>query len=196
MWLKPVNSSNMGRIGYAIILDAARTFGRNHRSRSFSQLTSLPAGTDGAEPRYSCQATRLLDAAAPLPRWDLRQFVFDVVTRNRSIGNAVRVLSLAPLGWLLRNLPFGYRVVRFVYDRINRWLTGRESPFIIPKLPPGSLTATSRCSHPRPGELVRVKSKSEIEETLDANEKNRGLSFDPRDDPLLREGIQGSRPGL
>ena len=100
------------------------------------ECTHLPAGADHQGPRYSCQATRLLDATEPLPRWDLRQYVYDVVTRNHSLGKAARALALAPLGWLLRKVPYGYRVARFLYDRMHRLLTGRESPIVTGKLAP------------------------------------------------------------
>jgi hypothetical protein len=132
---------------------------------------------DHQRPRYSCQATRLLEATETLPRWDLRQYVYDVVSGNQSLGRAFRVLALAPLGWLLRKIPYGYRVVRFLYDRSHRVLTGRESPFVEGKLPAGTRTPTGKLDL-KPGELVRVKTKREIEETLDENEQNRGLSFD------------------
>jgi hypothetical protein len=150
------------------------------------ECTRLGARADQEEPRYSCQATRMLDATEPLPRWDLRQYVYDVITRNHALGKTARVLALAPLGWLLRKIPFGYRVAKFLYDWIHRLLTGRVSSVIVPALAPEAKTPICRLDL-QSGELVRVKSKSEIEKTLDSNEKNRGLSFDPEMTPYCEK---------
>ena len=53
---------------------------------------------------------------------------------------------------------------------------GRVYPFIVGKLEKG--TTPSRQLDLQPGDLVRIKSKREIEATLDATNHNRGLSFD------------------
>jgi hypothetical protein len=52
---------------------------------------------------------------------------------------------------------------------------GRKYPFIA-----GALSGKTPKEELdlRPGELVRIKSREEIEQTLDRNNKNRGLSFD------------------
>ncbi len=180
VWLRPVNCNESESTTQPT--GARNTLRERMTESDLFELTKLPVSTDEADPRYSCQATSLLGATEPLPKWDLRQFAFDVVTRNHSLGKSVRVLILGSLGWLLRRVPYGYRVVKYAYDRAHELLTGRGSPVIIPKIPPGSPTPTSRLDL-QPGELVRVKSKREIEETLDVNEKNRGLSFDPEMTP-------------
>jgi|SRR5271166_2896770 len=174
-WLKPVHD-NQNRP------DEPATVASSHSSPGITQArlvecTRVPAGADHQEPRYSCQATQLLEATEPLPRWDLRQYVYDVITRNHSLGKAARVLALAPWGWLLRNIPYGYRVARFLYDQMHRLLTGRESPIVAGRLAPGARTPTGKLDL-KPGELVRIKTKREIEQTLDEKENNRGLSFD------------------
>ncbi len=179
-WLKPVNGDTNGHVNPAIgPLDppsAGVTESRLH------ECTRVPSGADQEEQRYSCQATRLLDATKPLPRWDLRQYFYDVATRNNSLGRAARILFLAPLGWLLRTIPYGYRVARFLYDRTHRLLTGRDTSVVHGLLAPGVRTPTLRLDL-KPGELVRIKTQREIEETLDENENNRGLSFDPEMTP-------------
>ena len=179
-WLKPVSGDRNGHVKPAsgppdpvsAGLTEARLLG----------CTRVPAGAGDAEARYSCQATKLLEATEPLPRWDLRQYFFDVATRNNSLGRAARILFLAPLGWLLRKIPYGYRVARFLYDRTHRVLTGRGSSVVTGLLARGVPTPTCRLDL-KPGELVRVKTQREIEETLDENENNRGLSFDPEMTP-------------
>ena len=75
-------------------------------------------------------------------------------------------------------------MLRRLYAPFNEWmcrlLTGRESPYLFKKVKPCAKTPTGRLDL-KPGELVRVKSKSEIETTLDAKGLNRGLSFDPEE---------------
>jgi hypothetical protein len=137
----------------------------------------LPSEGPECEFRYSCQATRLFDATAPLKAWDPRQYVFDVVTRNHSVGRVFRVVWLASLRELLRVTPIGYRAVRWFSDRMHRWLTGRPTPALDAKIPSGQPTPTGRLGL-QAGELVRIKPKEAIEETIDAQGKNRGLSFD------------------
>jgi hypothetical protein len=60
---------------------------------------------------------------------------------------------------------------------MHRLLTGRPSPWVAGMIPAGATTPTGRLDL-QPGELVRVKPKSEIEKTLDQNCRNRGLSID------------------
>jgi hypothetical protein len=176
MWLKPVKGDRNGLVEPATGPPSPSSGGITETR--LLECTRAPAGGDHEEPRYSCQATRLLDATEPLPRWDLRQYFYDVATGNQSLGRAARVLCLAPLGWLLRKIPYGYRVARFLYDRTHRLLTGRESPVVTGMLARGIPTPTRRLDL-KPGEIVRIKSKREIEATLDENENNRGLSFGP-----------------
>jgi hypothetical protein len=125
----------------------------------------------------------LYDATQPLAWWDVRQYVLDVVTKNHSSRRVFRVLSVSWLRqpWrLIRRIP----VLRQLYSPVNEWifrsLTGRESPYLFKKTRPLAKTPTGRLDL-KPGELVRVKSKSEIEATLDAKGWNRGLSFDPEE---------------
>jgi hypothetical protein len=153
---------------------------------SESQLLSstlVPGNADDEEPCYSCQATNLYDATTPLAWWDLRQYVLDVVTRNRSLVRMLKVTWLATLRTLV-NCVQRIPMVRGVCWRVSEWmhrlLTGRGSPSVSGKVSSGDKTPTGRLDL-RPGELVRVKPKAEIELTLDTNARNRGLSFDPRE---------------
>jgi hypothetical protein len=141
--------------------------------------TCLPSAEEEA-PRYACQATQLFEATEALPWWDVRQYVFDVMTRNHSVSRVLRVVWLASLRWLLAHVPFGYRLVKSFSDRMHQWLTGRATPGISGKVGRGAKTPTSRLDL-KPGELVRIKSQREIEQTLDETGNNRGLFFDPEE---------------
>ena len=118
---------------------------------------------------YSCQATELLRAAPEwVPPWDLRQYVLDVRSGNAGLGATVRSVLVGAFNEYQdlsrRRLPAPLRI-RF----------GRRFPFIQGqqrKTPQGTLDL-------RPGELVRVKPIEAIIETLDTNNRNRGMTFDP-----------------
>ncbi len=146
-------------------------------------LTQSNRDSNSSKPCYACQATKLNDASEPLPWWDLRQYAFDVVTGNHSIGRVLKVTWLATVRqpWrLLRRIP----ILRSFYvpfnEGMHRLFAGREAPYLFKNVKPVAKTPTGRIDL-KPGELVRVKSKDEIEATLDANGQNRGLAFDPEE---------------
>jgi hypothetical protein len=118
---------------------------------------------------YSCQATELPRAAPQwIPPWDLRQYVLDVRSGNASLGTTVRSVLVGAFNeyqdFSRRHLPAPLRI-----------RLGRRFPFIQGqqrKTPQETLDL-------RPGELVRVKPIEAIIETLDTNNRNRGMTFDP-----------------
>ena len=138
-------------------------------------LATLTAATrrpaDPAAPgeeRYACQATELLRAAPErIPAWDARQYLQDV----RS-GNAGALATIRTLGIGLFN---EYQdASRRLLPRPLRIRAGRRYPFIEGRLQKTPVQTLGL----QPGERVRVKSKEEIVATLDANNANRGMSFD------------------
>jgi hypothetical protein len=145
--------------------------------------TQLPVASAGGEPCYSCQATKVFDATKQLAWWDVRQYVLDVVTGNHSVRQVLKVLLLSWVRqpWrLLRRIP----VIRKPYAAFNEWMhqlfTGREAPYLFKDVNPCDKTPTGRLDL-KPGEWVRVKSKIEIEATINEKGLNRGLSFDPEE---------------
>jgi hypothetical protein len=175
VWLKPINDK-----GHASKTspDEVRkaTFGKCTETQLFTYTRpSFSAREEG--PYYSCQATRLYEATEPLNWWDLRQYVFDVITRNHSLGRVMRVIWLASLRWFLSHVPFGYQFIEFFSDWMHQRLTGRASPSLHGEIPCGASTPVGRLDL-KPGEYVRIKSQAEIEQTLDGAGKNRGLFFD------------------
>jgi len=111
--------------------------------------------------RYRCQATDLLKATTAVRRRDRLNplfYVKDLTSGNVSLYVLMRYGAMAALNaFLLR--WFGWRFPR---------LQGRASS----KTPQQSLNL-------QPGDLVQVRSKAEIMQTLNASLRNRGLSFDP-----------------
>jgi hypothetical protein len=121
-----------------------------------NELVSLNLPTRKGE-RYTCQATELVHASSRLPWWDPRQYVQEVMLGEISVGKLfVDLLSRA--------------------GRINLRI------FKPPNVPAENLLSQptpSESLNLQAGEWVEVKSLQEIQATLDANGKNRGLGFAP-----------------
>jgi hypothetical protein len=111
-------------------------------------------------PRYICQMTRLPEATEPLSWHDPRHYLRDLWTGN------VRFRAFLTG----RSISF----FNFVQKR-----TGGPSYPMRNQGPGGA----GRSSHPeldlRPGEVVRIRTKREIEASFDGRYRNRGLWFDP-----------------
>jgi hypothetical protein len=175
VWLKPAGEDTAGSAGRTpvasvpplAVLTEADLLAQTRRTRD----------GEGREACYSCQATRLYDFTEPLSAWDLRQYVFDVTTGNRSASRALRVVWLGLLRWALPRVPFGYRLFKQFSDRMHGALTGRPTPCLDRRIGRDERTPTGRLGL-RPGDVVRTKSQEEIAATLDGTGKNRGLFFD------------------
>lgn len=127
-----------------------------------------PPAEDGAE-LYRCQATELLRAAPrQLPFRDLGQFVEDVRT-----GNVGPLWSTRAFLVMLYNRF--QRVSRRLLPAPLRHRGGRNWGYLRGRATGKTPTATTDL---RPGDLVRVKSRQEIEPTLNSDLLNRGMGFD------------------
>lgn len=130
--------------------------------------TRKDSGPDG-EPRYSCQATELLRAApACLPGRNLGQYVTDVKT-----GNVSAITSFKGFLVVMFNRLQG--VSRRLLPR-RLWLRhGLNWGFVEGRL--AGPTPTEQLDL-QPGELVRIKTKAQIEATLSDKRLNRGMGFE------------------
>ena len=103
-----------------------------------------------------------------VPPWDLRQYVLDVRSGNASLGATVRSVLVGAFNeyqdFSRRRLPTPLRI-RF----------GRRFPFI-----QGQQRKTPRRPWTCAPESWWVKPIEAIIETLDTNNRNRGMTFDPR----------------
>ncbi len=108
------------------------------------------------EDTFSCQATELRKFTSSLAWWDLFQYWRDLKSGNIGIGELLRAAAIE------------------LFNQFQELRRGGKYPYIAGKL----MKTPSGVLDLRPGELVQVKSKDEILETLDTEEKNRGLSFD------------------
>lgn len=135
--------------------DGERGWGRD---RLFA---AARAGRDRSNPEeevFSCQATELRRATSPIPWWDMRQYLQDLLSGNVSIFHLLWVAAMA------------------LFNMVQRQRGGRSYPNYEGRLPPNKTPRMTLGVNP--GDLVEVKSKSEIEQTLGVNSRNRGLWFD------------------
>jgi hypothetical protein len=157
---------------------------------------------------FSCQATELLKATSYLAWWDVRQYIRDVRSGNITFPQLFRGAVIAATNMAKRNLhqcavtigasatflwgahsesvelssslfatsmgPISakIRIKEKVMTLLNDLLV--EYPRLLGK----KQKTPSIVLNLQPGELVQVKSAAEIVETLDAENKNRGLRFD------------------
>jgi len=159
-WLRrvaPGKSSTGDPPQAASTTDAPATAGAPSQTavERLSELARRPAAEDGSE-RWMCQATEMFAASSALPWWDPTQYVRDVVTRNATI----RQVLVGILRWLSVRVQW----------RVNH----SGVPFV-----KGRLTSTPATRLDlQPGDRVRIKSRQEIEATLDTSNRTRGLLLD------------------
>src|SRR5262245_24727167 len=148
-----------------------RPEGRCDRARLVA-ATRVDSGAT-AEPRYRCQVTEVRRASFPLAWWDVRQYVCDVRSGNVGIGEVIGAFGF----WIFRQLLKigGYRLLTSLYDVVQRRRGGQPFP-----LRGGTLDKTPRETLGlMEGDLVQVKSHEEILRTINTENRNRGLRFDP-----------------
>ena len=118
---------------------------------------------------FSCQATELIRATtSSIPWWSVGQYVRDVRSGNADVGTVIRGLVV---GFFNKFQKANAKIL----PRLTLVHGGRTYPFVLGK--PTSSFLSSDLGL-RPGELVEVKSREEIFETLDESDRTRGLRFD------------------
>jgi hypothetical protein len=169
----------VARVKEAVFLEGARCDGHAHGGCQMGCLlfwkeawlkpadtapvgrTTLPAAknTGGqtflSGSKYCCQATQLVKAATRLPWWDVRQYVRDLLHGDLTLRQFAGMLPL------------------LTFRKLQSWC-GRESSLAVPGQ---QKQTTSHSLNLQPGELVEVKSRAEIEATLDTQGRNKGLGF-------------------
>ena len=130
-------------------------------------LTSVSRQTPQGETVYSCQATEVRRFTASMSAWDPRQYIRDLRSGNLRSGlakDSIRGRTVDTFLAVTRIIiALGIRVLaRYSYPHITGHLD---------KTPNDALNL-------QPGELVQIRSKEEIEATLDTTYRNRGLLFD------------------
>ena len=132
-------------------------------------LEATTLATRSSEPLYRCQATEIPNASTPLRYRELDQYVRDV--RNWGPAKILR-------GSMIEAFNLWQAFSRRHLPRPLRIAGGRSYPFLRGPLPVAKGATPAATLGLQPGELVRIKSKAEIEATLDESLHNRGLGFD------------------
>ena len=144
-WLRPDDSVDT----------STRTFSRSEGDELLARLK-----TKLDENRYFCQSTQLFEATEAFPGnkklWRLRIMLREIRNGDRSVPEMARLVAL----WFWQRF-----LVRAVERALHgdQWLRGPHE-----RAPVVSLNL-------EPGERVRIKSRPEIEATLDHERTNRGL---------------------
>ena len=172
-WLKPVSPARDWELPKRPVSEARRDE-EWLRAKVFRER--------GEAPKYRCQATEHLNATVPFSPLSPAMFAADIRSRNASLFELFRGLVLL-LTWHARNRAgFGWRALNSVYTSLHRLFYGTGSPHVRPTIPLGKPTPEVRIDL-KPGELARVRPLDEIAKTLNANNRNRGLSFNPEMSP-------------
>ncbi len=165
----------------AFEVDIRRTGGNEAPLVSEEDVVACARKTDADDgvPVYACQATELPAATQALGPWDLKQYVEDFASGNVGLWRMLKSFLLVAYRRGLVNLGIGLGpALKWMYDKVQGLIGGVEYPFRDGKIPAGSRTPTAVLEL-KPGELVRVKTQSEIVATLDTTRRNRGMTFDP-----------------
>ncbi len=123
---------------------------------------------------YSCQTTRLFEATAPLPWWDIKQYLRDLRSGNVRFGRMLNTFIFTAYKKLIQT-GIAHNLLHYVYEKIRRVTNWGEWPYqqgkCVGKTPSQPLNL-------QPGDLIEVKPYDEILKTLNEKNKNRGLYFD------------------
>jgi hypothetical protein len=179
-WLKPVEeSSRTARSSKTP--DQAEVSGKNPLARGcqesilFARVVKQQA-EDGPL-TYVCQMTQIHAATTPLDWWDLRQYVEDYLSGNVSLKRLLAGLVYwVYYGLSQAGIGLG-PAMRWLYDKVCILWGQSLFPRTPGRIPAGQPTPLVLLNL-QPGEIVRVKSHKEILNTIDADNKNRGMHWD------------------
>jgi hypothetical protein len=181
-WLKPVSGETTKSATVRLEGRAESAATQSTTGCTESSVFERAVNSEGAEPVYVCQATRLPYATQDLNWWDARQYIEDYRSGNvglwRVICGGVYFLYLAISNSRLR---VG-RPMRWLYDKLYPVWRGAPFPRKPGTIPDGQPTPIVTLDL-QPGELVRIKPFDDIRKTLNTGNRNRGLYFDAEEVP-------------
>jgi hypothetical protein len=176
-WLKPLRSADL--VSVSASPSQAQVSKETPRAKCDESI--LSSCTRTIEPdqaiRYRCQTTQIPQATSKLNWWDVRQYLEDVRSGNISIS---RLISGTIYSWYfhLTNAGIGVGpIMKWIYNN-SSWLWGGSLfPRTMGRIPVGEPTPTANLNL-QVGELVRVRSHDEILNTVNVDNKNRGMGWD------------------
>jgi len=178
-WVKRVDGATPGRSG-SVAGTVQHGGGRPSGGCSEEALlagTRQPGQQNEKDPAYRCQATQLPQATTPLNWWDFGQYFEDYLSGNVGIWTILKgAVYSSYYGVCARRVKLR-RIMGRLYDTFRPLWRGTLFPRSMGTLPAGAPTPSCDLKL-QPGELVRVKSHQEIIQTINTENKNRGLFFD------------------
>jgi hypothetical protein len=177
-WLKPAQIESLEATSHPANTYDIRTLSDEYCCSEKDVAAATRVGLDNTE-RFVCQATQLPYFTTLLPWYDVRQYIEDYTSGNATLNRITSGLLYASYYGLcraLRKTRGGFTLLR-IYDLFQSVRRGVPYPRWTGLIPAGDPTPT-RTLDLQPGELVRVRPYKEILETLDTQNKNRGLYFD------------------
>ena len=149
----------------------------------FARVRTTDGPGAGEAAAYVCQSTRVSAATAPLPWWDLRQYVEDVTSGNVRLSTLVGTFLLfVYLAVAEAGLGVG-AAMRWLYDIVQKVLGMTARP--LPRAPTARDRRVPFASLDlQAGEMVKVRGYAKILGTLDPSSRNRGLYFDAEQVPF------------
>lgn len=165
-WLKRVSDAG----------DAVEPTGPRSDARGCTEEELLRATSrvdEEGETCYSCQATQLVEASLPVNPLDPRPYWRDVRSGNVTVGELADGLFFRFVSNTIQHV--GYRLLIGLYNAVQRIRGGIPYPIVQGRV---QGRTPKEVLGLQPGEKVRVKSLEEIEETIDARQRNRGMRFD------------------
>jgi hypothetical protein len=165
-WLEPARAAEEGSNSLTAHGEALTDHADGELRRKAARSV-LIRGRDPANGTYTCQATEVPLATAPLPWWSLRQYWDDVRAGNITLAALSRGL---PMMFFDKYQDFSKRFL----PRMLLIRGGRQYPEVV-----GNLQETPELRLGiEVGEVVEIRSHAEILGTLDTRGTNRGLGFD------------------
>jgi hypothetical protein len=126
---------------------------------------------------FICQSTHLSQATQPLRWWDVRQYMEDYTSGNVSLFQLLSAFVFflyEPL--VSAGLGLG-SPLRWAYDALQKMTGSTPYPLRRGRVSRGERTPSAKLDL-QAGELVKIRSYSEILSTIDDEGRNRGMWFD------------------
>lgn len=181
-WLKKVHPNTGTAIGPPLEGPLShKSYGVHTGCTELDVVAGTQAQTEEVNangPVFMCQSTKISQATVPWRWWDLRQYVEDYTSGNVRLSQFV--VAFVVFAWdQLASAGLGLGcVLRWIYDMIQQTHQGTPYPFRLGKIAPGIRTPSANLGVQR-GDVVTVRSHTEILATIDEAWRNRGMSFDP-----------------
>lgn len=185
VWLKA--ASGPSKAGFLISAETLATNGISKTSASSCTEANVLAAVQAATAnqtsvKYACQATQLPYATTSLEWWEVSQYIEDYRSGNINLWQIICGTVYFIYYWLsCAGIGLG-RPMRWFYDHFYFLWRGYPFPRKTGTIPEGASTPYETLNL-QPGELVRVKSHGEILNTLNRQNRNRGLYFDAEEVP-------------